>query len=239
MKSRLLAERRRWRTGLLVTGWTDSLKYTRQQLSCTIKIKSTRYDERLVTSAGPSAPEGHDRVVTHQVWPEQRIRIWIRKTNNTKQDNVSYQLSHVWDEVLTDVRNCSQSWWRPRLKDQNVNKQYAFWFLAGKLSWDVTTTQVNSALHPSAVAKSSTSFGCGKGGKVTVARWQVTLCDPICHVISRNGEVISTNCYIRFTVQTSCGPQFYYWKNISSHLIGIFLLMCKTSKKRHSPKTKT
>jgi len=29
------------------------------------------------------------------------------------------------------------------------------------------------------VAKSSTSFGCGEGGKVTSAGWQVTLCDPI------------------------------------------------------------
>jgi len=39
--------------------------------------------------------------------------------------------------------------------------------LAGKLSWDVTTTQVNSALHPSRVAKSSINFGWGKGGKIT------------------------------------------------------------------------
>ena len=63
------------------------------------------------------------------------------------------------------------------------------------------TFQVNSALHPSGVAKSSTSFGWGKGGKVTSAGWQVTLCDLIWHVISRNGVVISiTNCYIRFTL---------------------------------------
>jgi len=34
-------------------------------------------------------------------------------------------------------------------------------------------------LHPSGVAKSSTSFGWGKGGKVTSAGWQVTLCDLI------------------------------------------------------------
>ena len=61
--------------------------------------------------------------------------------------------------------------------------------------------QVNSALHPSGVAESSTSFGWGKGGKVTSARWQVTLCDLIWHVISRSGVVISiTNCYIRFTL---------------------------------------
>ena len=65
--------------------------------------------------------------------------------------------------------------------------------------------QVNSALHPSGVAKSSTSFGWGKGGKVTSAGWQVTLCDLIWHliwhVISRSGVVISiTNCYIRFTL---------------------------------------
>jgi len=66
---------------------------------------------------------------------------------------------------------------------------------------DITTTQVNSALHPSGVAKSSTSFGWGTGGKVTSAGWQVTLCDLIWHVISRSGVVISiTNCYIRFTL---------------------------------------
>ena len=63
--------------------------------------------------------------------------------------------------------------------------------------------QVNSALHPSGVAKSSTSFGWGKGGKVTSAGWQVTLCDLMWHVIFRSGVVISiTNCYIRFTFFT-------------------------------------
>jgi len=64
-------------------------------------------------------------------------------------------------------------------------------------------THVNSALHPSGVAKLSTSFGWGKGGKVTSAGWQVTLCDPIWHVISCSSVVISiTNCYIRFTLLT-------------------------------------
>jgi len=84
-----------------------------------------------------------------------------------------------------------------------------FWdrwpYFAGKLSWDITTTQVNSTLHPSGVAKSSTSFGWGKGGKVTSAGWQVTLCDLLWHVISRSSVVISiTNCYIRFTLHTYC-----------------------------------
>jgi len=56
----------------------------------------------------------------------------------------------------------------------------------------------SAALHPSGVAKSSTSFGWGKGREVTAAMWQVTLCDPIWHVIARSGVVISiTNCYIR------------------------------------------
>jgi len=65
-------------------------------------------------------------------------------------------------------------------------------------------------LHPSGVAKASTgtsllSFGWGKGGKITAARWQVTLCDPISHVISRSSEVISiTNCYIRFAYLLTC-----------------------------------
>ena len=46
---------------------------------------------------------------------------------------------------------------------------------------------LNSALHPSIVAKSSTSFGWGKGGNVSSAWWQVTLCDPMWHVSSRSG----------------------------------------------------
>jgi len=49
------------------------------------------------------------------------------------------------------------------------------------------TSQVNSALHPSGVAQSSTSFGWGKGGNVTSAGWQVTLCDPKWHVSFRSG----------------------------------------------------
>ena len=70
-------------------------------------------------------------------------------------------------------------------------------YYKSKLSWHITTTQVNSALHPSGIAKLSTSFGWGKGRKVTTAGWQVTLCDPIWHVISSSGVVISiTNCYI-------------------------------------------
>jgi len=42
-------------------------------------------------------------------------------------------------------------------------------------SW--SQPQVNSALHPTGVAKSSTSDIWGKGGKVTTAGWQVVLCD--------------------------------------------------------------
>jgi len=72
-----------------------------------------------------------------------------------------------------------------------------WWYFAGKLSWNITTTQVNSALHPYRFAKLSTSFGWGKGGKVTVAGWQVTLCDPIWHLVYRSGVMILiTNCLI-------------------------------------------
>jgi len=46
---------------------------------------------------------------------------------------------------------------------------------------------VNSALHPSGVAESSTSFGWGKGGNVSSAGWQVTLCDPMWHASFRSG----------------------------------------------------
>ena len=56
----------------------------------------------------------------------------------------------------------------------------------------------NSALHPFGVTKSNTSFGWGKGGIVTAAGCQVTLCDPKWYVISRSSEVISImNSYVR------------------------------------------
>jgi len=67
--------------------------------------------------------------------------------------------------------------------------------LVGKLSRDVTTTRVNSALHPSRVSKSSTSFSWGKGKKVTAAGWQVAPCDLIWHVITHS-DVVTTDCYI-------------------------------------------
>ena len=44
----------------------------------------------------------------------------------------------------------------------------------GDRLWDITTTEVNSALHPSGVAKSSTNFGWIKSGNVTAAERQVT-----------------------------------------------------------------
>ena len=58
-------------------------------------------------------------------------------------------------------------------------------------------------MHPSGVAKSSTSFGWGKGWNVTSAGWQVTLCDPIWHVRR------VANCYIRllyYYFTTKCFP---------------------------------
>jgi len=38
--------------------------------------------------------------------------------------------------------------------------------------------------------------GWGKGGNVTSAGWQVTLCDPIWHVSSRSSDAFA-NCYTR------------------------------------------
>ena len=64
---------------------------------------------------------------------------------------------------------------------------------------------------PSTVMIDGTSFSWGKGGKVTTARWQVILCDPIWHVISCSGEVISiTNCYIRVYITLLL---LFFWQN--------------------------
>jgi len=93
-----------------------------------------------------------------------------------------------------------------------------FWdrwlYFAGKLSLYIITTQVNLALYPSGVTKSSTSFGWGKGGKVTPAGWQLTLCDSIWHVISDISLMISiTNCYIRYSIRYYYYYYYYYYYN--------------------------
>ena len=63
---------------------------------------------------------------------------------------------------------------------------------AGIPSRYVTNQLCHSASHPSWVAKSSISFGWSKGGNVTSAEWQVTLCDPAWHLSSRSGEASVT-----------------------------------------------
>ena len=73
-----------------------------------------------------------------------------------------------------------------------------------------TRILVNSALHPSGVAKSSTSCGWGNGGNVTSAGWQVTLCDPMWHVSSRSGVATLRTAihllltYLRVTTSPTC-----------------------------------
>jgi len=104
-------------------------------------------------------------------------------------DRVDHTYVRVWRLFFTSVvwrlgyqtRN-----FRSRVRLPTMTLPGYFWdtckwrSLAGELSWDITTIQVNWALHPYGVAKSSTaklstSFGSGKGGKVTDAGWQVTL----------------------------------------------------------------
>jgi len=58
---------------------------------------------------------------------------------------------------------------------------------------------------PPGVAKSSISFGWGKGGNVASAGWQVTLCDLIWHVSS-------WQCYIEYC-STPCLTASFYGQN--------------------------
>ena len=91
----------------------------------------------------------------------------------------------------------------------------------------VRSCGLNSALRPSGVAQSSTSFGWGKGGNVTSAGWQVTRCDPMWHVSSRSGVA---------TLRTAIGLHLLltYFRGIS----------CRTSEgsggdKRHARRRAT
>jgi len=52
-------------------------------------------------------------------------------------------------------------------------------------------------------------FGWGKGGNVTSAGWQVTLCDPIRHVSSRSGvATMRTAIHLLLTYLLSCNELY-------------------------------
>jgi len=126
----------------------------------------------------------------------------LENDTNYNRNNSTLEVSHKFTKLLTSTHHL--------LKMSSFNLQsctqahrcvcYSL-YLPGSSSSFTTTApsclQVNSALLPSRVAKSSTSFGWGKGGKVTAAEWQITLCDPLWYVISRSGVVITiTNIYL-------------------------------------------
>ena len=59
-----------------------------------------------------------------------------------------------------------------------------------------------ASLLESGVAKSTTSFGWGKGGNATSAGWQITLRTPTWHVSSRSGEVMLQTATLRLPFVT-------------------------------------
>ena len=61
---------------------------------------------------------------------------------------------------------------------------------AGIPPWYVTkpTRSTQPCIPLGSLNRVPASIGWGKGGNVTSAGWQVTLCDPIWHVSSRSGE---------------------------------------------------
>ena len=63
---------------------------------------------------------------------------------------------------------------------------------------DPASTAADLPWHPSGVIKSSTSFGWGKGENVTIAGWQITLCNPLWHAIFLSSKLIHTK--LRYTL---------------------------------------
>ena len=71
---------------------------------------------------------------------------------------------------------------------------------AGIPPWYVTkpTRSTQPCIALASLNRVPTVIGWGKGGNVTSAGWQVTLCDPIWHVSSRSGAVLVAQTAIRF-----------------------------------------
>jgi len=121
--------------------------------------------------------------------------LWVQKCNVSKShilEQYSWLALAVGKTILTELL-----WFFATCGKVKKKTVYAGTFFPAKKQGVFHPVAKNANLG---VAKSSTTFSCSKCGKVTTVGWQVTLCDPKRHVISRSGVVISiTNCYINFT----------------------------------------
>jgi len=65
------------------------------------------------------------------------------------------------------------------------------------------TRSTQPCIPPGSLNRVPAVIGWGKGGNVTSAGWQVTLCDPIWHVSSRSGEALAY-CYTGYFTLLYC-----------------------------------
>ena len=82
----------------------------------------------------------------------------------------------------------------------------------------------------------STGFGWGKGGNVTSAGWQVTLCDPMWHVSSRSG-VATLRTVIHLLVTYLSGRSVLLPRDAGTIAIALCLSVCLSVTSRCSIET--
>ena len=82
--------------------------------------------------------------------------------------------------------------------------------LAHKLSYDITTTQVNPCI-PSGSLNRVPVTARGKGRKFTAARWQITLCDPLWHATSGTRSCTKCECNRYVIKERICRFYRYFW----------------------------
>ena len=125
-------------------------------------------------------------------------------------DYVSLQPATAADSLLADERFDSTAMFHycsPRpiedclivSRPKHCSLRCGFTFAQVVGGYDAIITGGKLSLAFLRVTKSSTSFGWGKGGNVTSAGLQVTLCDPIWHVSSRSGEAFARTAIHDFT----------------------------------------
>jgi len=93
---------------------------------------------------------------------------------------------------------------------------------AGIQPWYVTkpTRSAQPCIPLGSLNRVPALIGWGKGGNVTSAGWQVTLCDPIWHVSSRSGEVC---CELLYPVTLL---YFTYFYHLASVVLMVFSCTC-------------
>ena len=150
------------------------------------------------TSTVSELPTGSSRSCNNRqlvLWPvdgKQLHAIDHKRDNNKRKKTATYSSSSSTNNTRITARSCSPL--------SPVSTGMGDRLRAGIPPWYLTkpTRSTQPCIPLGSLNRVLALIGWGKGGNVTPAGWQVTVCDPIWHVSSRSGAMLVAQTAILF-----------------------------------------